>query len=264
MSSNSKLLFKDDEYTFGELWKAFCTNKSVYKSGEVVDLIDGEVIDISELTKYRAKYLDESINDLRDLGMKEWSLARKLKSEKDKIRLQELEVLYVNGTINSKELKQLIELKYDKNSLRQSYSFSSYMFVNTEIKLPELSNDDLGKFYKLCHFHLTHDSNKLKKTKNIKSRSVSVEIIGETLGIKSSSTYLFLSKLEKLNILKYIIMDKNKFMVINPIYMLNGKLTPINYMMFKEDIDKCLPNIPKELTDLWEMEFYEIGLIMEG
>ena len=89
----SKLVFKEDEYTFGELWKAYCTNKSVYKSGEVVDLSDGEVLDISELLKFKSKYLDETMNDLRDLGIAEWSISRKLKSEKDKIKLSELELL---------------------------------------------------------------------------------------------------------------------------------------------------------------------------
>lgn len=260
----SKLLFKEDEYTFGELWRAYCTKKSVYKSGEVVDLSDGEIIDISDLPKFKSKFLDETMNDLRDLGIAEWSISRKLKSEKDKIRLSELELLYSENRINTEELRQLIELKYDKEKLKESYSFSSYVFMNTEVPLPDLSNDDLGKFYKLCHFHLTHDSNKLRKTKNIKSKGVDVKLLCQTLGIKESATYLFLSKLEKSNILKYIQMDKIRFMVINPVYMLNGKLTPINYMLFKDSIDKYLPNIPTELSDLWEMEFNQIGMVVDG
>ena len=33
-------------------------------------------------------------------------------------------------------------------------------------------------------------------------------------------------------------------------------------MMFKEDVDIHLPNIPKELRDLWVMEFDEMGIEM--
>lgn len=260
----SKLFFKDDEYSFGELWRAYCTKKSVYKTGEVIDMSDGESIDISELPKFKAKYLDETMNDLRDLGVSDWSISRKLKSEKDKLRLAELELLYSEGRITVPELKQMIELKYDKEKLKGAYCFSSYMFINTGMPVPDLSNDDLGKFYRLCHLHLTHDANTLRKTKNIKSNGVNVKLLGKTLGIKDSTVYLFLSKLEKVNLLKYIQVDKTKFMVINPMYLLNGKLSPINYMLFKESVDEHLSTIPNELKDLWEMEFRQIGLMVNG
>lgn len=55
--------FKDDEYTFKELFSMALTKKNIYQQGEVVNLHTGEVFDISEIYQVKTKYY-ELLNDI--------------------------------------------------------------------------------------------------------------------------------------------------------------------------------------------------------
>ena len=253
-----ELEFKGDIYEYGELWKLHISGKKMFNEGEVIYLSTGEVFDIKDFSYHKNKYIGELVNDMKKLGIKTNSIKNKIKEEE---RLKFLEKKYKNKTIKSYELKELIGLKYNNTELKKMYSFSSYMIVNNNIKIPNLSDDYLGKFYKLCLLHLTHKDNMILDKKDIRSKPLTVNQIMDSLDIKKRAWYNFYNHLKKNNMITNIRIKDKSYLIINPVYVLNGKLTPINYILFKEDVDKFLPNIPQELKDLWEMEFNEIGII---
>jgi hypothetical protein len=256
----SKLIYKEDEYTYKELERLRNTKTHLFSEGEVLDTETGEVIDIRSLSKLRERYVQDAINNLYKVEENKSSLHRKMRLEDTKLKLIKLQEKYNSKNISIDELKMLISLKYDKNELKKSYSFSSYYFVNTNYKLPDLSFDELGKFHTLCYYFLTHKSNTLLNSKNKKSSPLTKEGMMELFKLKESSFYRFIGRLKEKNILDTFKVKDKTYYILNPMYALNGKITPINYIIFKEDVDKYLPNIPQELRDLWIMEFQEIGV----
>ena len=193
----SKLKFKEDEYSYRELWKLYVSGKTLFSNGEIEDINTGECFDISNFEIHKSKYIDEILNDMKDLEDDTSTISKKRRFEKNKLRLNELERLYNTEAITTNELRELVNLKYSSKELRDSYSFSSYSFINNSIELPNLSYDELGKFYKLCHYHLTHKSNILLTKSDIRSNPVTNSNLTELFNIKERALLSFLSKLKK-------------------------------------------------------------------
>jgi len=248
-----KLVFKEDEYTFSELWKLYNSKKTLFSEGEVEDLNTGECFDISKFEEYKLNYTSEIYEDLKDIDEGS-SLKRRLKFEADKKRLKELEESFELGLISPKELTQLIKLKYNSNELKQCMSYDHYVFLNLNTEIPDLTDGELGKFHKML-FKMTHRANELLKTKNIKSNPVGIGELMELFGVNDKSVYKFLNKLRSKNIIKEHTKDNKKYFSINPKYAINGRLNSYSYFLFKEDMEELFPNIPKEVIKLWEFEY---------
>lgn len=207
----------------------------------------------------RDVYTERAIEAVTVIDTYSSSLRSRLNMASKKKQLDELQEIYDKGEIEIKDLRRLIVMKYAKKDLIESFSYTSYYFVNTNAPLPDLTEAELGKLFKVLHSCFTHKHNTLLKTKNVKSNPLTPKYIGDVLGIKESQVYDFIKKLNKLGIIKYTIIDNNKHIMLNPIYLLNGKITPPMYSAFKEDIDKYFPLIPQEVKDLWLMESLDYG-----
>jgi predicted transcriptional regulator len=257
----SKLLFKDEEYTFKELWKFYSTKRKYYLEGEVLDVSSGEVIDISNLHTFRERFLQESLEDLNELDIDNWSVKKRLKYEKDKFRLSDLERLYNNNTITPEELKELIMLKYKTKDIKDTMCYEHYAFLNLKTESPPLSDAEIGKFYKML-LQMSQKANSLLTTKDVRSQPVSVDDLSILFNSSKSNIYKFLKKLKKLNIVKTFSMNEKEYMSINPKYAINGKITSHTYFLFKEDMKELFPNIPEEIIKLWEFEFLSSTVLL--
>lgn len=168
------------------------------------------------------------------------------------IRIKELEMKEIR---TENEIFELLKLKYNSKQIEQFGYFTTYSFNNQLAPDINLSYTDIGKFYTLINKHLTHKSNILLETFNIKSSKLTIETIMKTLDLKKTMAYSLLSSLKKENLIKEISILKQTYLMVNPIYVLNGRITPILYHFFKAEINDCFKNIPKELKELWEIQF---------
>lgn len=248
-----RLLFKEDEYTFKELWHHFISMKKIYSEGEVLDLDTGETFDISEFYKYKSNFSEEVYEGLKELS-DSTTLKRKLKADRDKNKLRELEDAFETGIISPDELRQLIKLKYNSKDIILAMNYEHFIFLNISTEIPNLTDGELGKFYKIL-FKMTHRANELLKTNNIKSNPVGVNELQELLGISERSVYTFLNKLKAKNIIKEHSKNNKKYYSVNPKYAINGRLNSYSYFLFKEDMEQVFPNVPKEIIKLWEFEY---------
>lgn len=248
-----KLKFKGDVYLFNEIWKLHSSGKILFATGEVEDVDTSDKFNITELKDYRAKYAGEISEGLKDLS-DPTSLRKKLKAERDRLRLKELEEMYEQGDITPDELKQLIKLKYNSKEVNETMSYEHYAFLNLGIEPPSLTDGELGKFYKIM-LKMTHKANSLLKTKNIQSNPISISEISELLNISKPNAYKYLKKLKKNNITKTFSMGDKEYMAINPKYAINGRITAQTYFIFKDEMNELFPNIPEEVIKLWEYEF---------
>lgn len=248
-----KFDYKGDIYTFRKLEECIINFPKLYSEGIVTEVDSGDNFNIKDISSKRDKYTEAYIDIVTTIDGYSNALNSRLRAASKKKELDLLEGKYLNKSITIEELTRLIVCKYNSKTLKETYSYTSYCFINTNVPLPNLSECELGKFYKLCHSFLTHKANTLLDTKNINSNPLTIKMLCDKLNLKESQTYDFMKKLNKLGIIKYHIIDEKKHIMVNPIYALNGKITPTIYSAFKKDIDSYFPLIPNELKDLWLM-----------
>jgi DNA-binding Lrp family transcriptional regulator len=142
-------------------------------------------------------------------------------------------------------------LKYG-NTCKAYINYENFIKINQ--KIPELTDSELGKFYKILT-KLTRKANTLLIKNDVKSNPLTKNEISQLINIDIKATERYLKKLKDKNIIKHISIGDKKYFMINPIYAVNGAIiSSYTYINFKEEIEE-LSNIPEELKTLWEYEF---------
>lgn len=249
-----QLEFKNDVYNFNELWRFKNSNKNLFQSGDVIDLETGEIFDISKLYEYRSRYMEDILEELKDIDDKTLSIKQKLTRQIKLDKIKRLELLFENNTISYEQLKHLIKLKYNSRDLSLAMRYNRFAYLNLDNSNNNLSDGDIGKLYKIVK-NMSHKANTLLKTENIQSNPLNVDDLSKIFNTTNSNTYKFLKRIKKENIVKTFKIDSKEYISFNPKYIINGVLNPLSYLLFKEDINSTFPNIPKEVLKLWEYEF---------
>jgi len=254
--------FKDDEYTFKELFSFHKSKKNLYKKGEVEDLSTGELFDISEVYDLKKKYYKE-LNDLKDTLEEQgttrlvWALTQ---NEKDR-RVRELNIKFKNNSIDFNEMELLMKLENDVKYDERFYvimnkrlgtfykKYHSFSYPN------EMTHADIGKLHLLLDF-MTYD-NEVRRTPRGNAKYPTSEELMTFMRINNeSSLSKFINKLKKLNIIAEDIRKKEyRTIHINPLFCdRNIKIYPELYKAFKEQLDGVLSDKEIRYLELLENE----------
>jgi len=235
--------------------------KETFDKGEFTFIETKEKFKISEIETLQSKLDIDSIEALKHSST--YSDRSKIKKKiiddhHNNLRIEELESELKNDIITIDSLKELIGLKY-KDKYKAYINYESYIKINH--KIPELSDGDLGKFYKILS-KLSHKANTLLTKKDIRSNPVTKEEIGNLLKLDIKPTERYLKRLRDKGIIKQVTMIDKVHLMVNPIYAFNGNtIGSYTYIYFKEDLNE-VSDIPEELKLLWEYEY--INSTIEG
>lgn len=255
-----KLIFMEDEYNFKELWGLHIAGKNLFSKGDVYDPNNNCHFDISKLSEYRSKYAGEIYNKLKEFG-EEDSLSKKMKKESKMNEIKRLENLFKSNEISPDELKALIKLKYTKEDIRGCMSYSHFIFLNTDIEVPDLSDGDLGKYHKIL-MKMSKKANSLLRHRKTSSNPLGISEIGELLEVSEGIVYKFISRLRSKDVVREFSVNGKKGYTINPKYAINGVLGAHSYFLFREDMRDLFPDIPEEIIALWEYEYMSTTIIL--
>ena len=226
--------------------------KHLFSDGECVDVTTGEVFDISKIDiVWKDKYskLDEDSKEVLDYN-KHRNLNQSLNSDINEIRKKELESKYSNVNITKEELIELIILKYNNYEIYLTYD--NYVKLNKQI--PDLSDADLGKFYKILN-KLTHKANTLLNKNDTRSNPMKKNDIAELLNLEIKATERYLKKLKDKGVIKLVVIGDKSHYMVNPLYAFNGSfIGSYTYINFRDEIEKLI-DIPDEVKSLWDYEF---------
>lgn len=223
----SKLIFKEDEYNLGQLIELRRLSPK-YKSGYVADTETGEILDISEIDKWRDLYIDELVSKpekLKVLNREDFAKNIKLYEKK-----------YEENRITKNELLELI--KY-KNSRYLEIDYDDYYIKNTNRPKPQnISISDYGRFNMLLD--MMSSSNKIQHKSN--GRQIKESDILEKLEFSTSKTFKnFISKMSKIGMLAVNGVKGKRFIHINPVYAKRRvKIDKTIYELFRDDLNEYL------------------------
>lgn len=257
-----KFIFKDDEYTFSELFNFHRSNKNLFKSGEVINTTTGEMFDISEIYDIKNKYYDE-LNNIKDTledrnsSTLVWALTQNEKNRK----LSELNHKFENGNISFDEMELLMKLE---NNV--SYEERFYVVLNKRLGTfykkyhtfsypKELTHADIGKLSLLLDF-MTYD-NEIRRTSRANANYPTTKELMEFMRVTDeSSLKKFIKKLKDLKIISEDVRKRTfRTIYINPLFCdRNIKIYPELYRAFKDDLDKTLTDKEKKYLELMEDE----------
>lgn len=223
----SKLFFKGNEYNLGQLIELRRLSP-MYKNGDVIDSETGELLDISNIDKWRDLYIDELVTKTEKL---------KVLDKKDSIKLIKMyEKKYSENRINKRELLELIKFK---NSRYLEIDYEDYYIKNADKPKPDsISFTDYGRFNTLLD--MMSSSNKVQHRTN--GRQIKeVELI-KKLDFNNPKTFKnFVYKLSKVGMLAFNGVKDKKFIHINPVYAKRRvKIDQTIYDLFKEDLNEYL------------------------
>lgn len=254
MRGKKNIKYKDEMYFMQRLVELHETEdlKSMFGEGECVDISTGEIFDIKDIKKiWLEKYsrLNEEARDVLDYN-KHYKLNKMLNNSIRGTRTKELEDKYLHKMISIEELEELIMLKYSSKEIYLSYE--SYIMVNREI--PNLSDADLGKFYKIM-LNLTHKANTILNKIDVRSNPMKKQDIAKILNIEVKSTEQYLKRLKDNRVIKEIVINNKKYLMINPRYAFSGNsVSPYTYTAFRDEVE-AFSNVPDEIKSLWDYEF---------
>lgn len=266
MSTGRKnILYKDKKYHINDLvsYRKNIDLKHIFEDGEFIFIPTGEIVEISKIEDFNFKLKQDAVEAIREAT--NYSDATKVKNKiidesykKQKIDELESKLNDDDNIISIEELKELIELKYGK-TYNVYINYENYIKINH--KIPDLSDAELGKFYKILS-KLTHKANTLLTKKDVRSNPITKNEISKLLNIDTKPTERYLKRLKDKGIIKQVTIVDKKHYMINPIYAFNGNsIGSYTYIYFKDEIDE-VSDIPKELKLLWEYEF--INSTIEG
>lgn len=241
----SRLLFKDTEYTYGELLELYLKNKKHYQEGEIIDLETGEIYNIKNIKENLSKpYINEIMNK-KDVNYKLKTLNNSILEEK-----------YKNKTITKDEMyKYLIAL--NQHTLTPNYNYDKgYIIVNLN-KIPlNITDAEYGKFHKMLSYLSTNHLNRISH-KN--QHPVSKLDLCNFLAYKKIEYFnKYLRKLKKYRLVEEQNYGETKYLIINPAYAKRSmELDRTIYLMFKEDLDECLTDEQKFYLN---MENEDVGI----
>jgi len=239
-------LFKEDLYTFKELFNFSLTGKNLFKSGEVINSETEEVFDIKDIKTVKNKYYDilnemvSTIGNNNDKRIK-WALVQEEKERRYYI----LHDKYSINEISVDDMAEYLKLKteLDKNFLNKrkmlSISYDKFIIVNIGEELPDsLTLVNVGRFYKMLFF-LSYTNKLTKQRKQV----VKKEELMKRLQLNSYSKYrTFIRLLMKNNVIREVPTTNNtKVILINPIYAnRNIRIDYTTFLLFEKDITKFL------------------------
>ena len=200
----------------------------MYKSGDVLDSETGELLDISDIDKWRDLYIDELITKPEKL---------KVLDKKDTIKLIKMyEKKYSENRITKQELLELIKFK---NSRYLEIDYEDYYIKNADKPKPDSINvTDYGRFNILLD--MMSSSNKVQHRAN--GRQIKEIELVKSLDFKTAKTFKnFIYKLSKVGMLAFNGVKDKKFIHINPVYAKRRvKIDQTIYDLFKEDLNEYL------------------------
>jgi len=224
-----------------------------FEDGNIQDLDTGKTYMISHIEDlYKSKY-KEFLDKGDILGYNKKTQVKKstLDNDLNSLKQSELESKFNDGEMSIEDLKELIILKYGEK-YKVCISYENYIKINH--KIPDLTDAELGKFYKILS-KLSHKANTLLTKKDIRSNPVTKNDLCELLNIDIKPTERYLKKLKDKGIIKQVNIGVKTHLMINPIYAFNGNIIgSYTYTYFKDDLDE-VADIPDELKLLWEYEF---------
>lgn len=240
--------FKDDEYTFKELFSMALTKKNIYQQGEVVNLQTGEIFDISEIYQVKTKYYEllnditNTVGNIHDNRIR-WAIEQESKENTYNILKEKYDKksITLDEMFDYLKLKKELDSNFLKNRSMFSISYDSYITLNIGERLPkDLKMVDKGRFYEMLYF-LSYD-NKLKKTPRKNGRAVKKEELMEVLELTNYNSFRkFMCNLAKLNVLTEVsTTNKTKVVILNPIYATTSDFTLEQYHidLFGEEVFK--------------------------
>lgn len=239
----SKLKFKEDEYSIIELIKYRATGKNIFKSGEVIDGLTGEIMDIQDIDRLRDQYYEEIKENANIIcDRKSNKLKWATKKEIEELKKELLQEKYNKKTITKDELLELIELKNEKRNNAFSIEYKNFITLNIGQKLPEvMSFSDKGKFYDMLYY-LAY-CNTLKHTPRKNGRVILKEDLMKLLSFNNYKSYRrFIGTLVKNNLIRELKNNNNtRIIIINPVYAnRNIRVDYTTYLCFKDDLDNFL------------------------
>lgn len=131
--------------------------------------------------------------------------------------------------------KSLSEIK---NELKNKYGDDIFTRKHTNNTiLPNLSDDEIGKFYRLMHTYLNYGNILLLK-KDIRSNPITNKDIQTYFDVKKRSVQSYMSKFRSNNVIKAIELNGKECFIVNPIYYkyYNFEYTEHLLSNFKDDI----------------------------
>jgi hypothetical protein len=251
--------FKDDLYSFEEIFDYHKGGKNLYKVGVVTNVETGDDFDISDVYKVKSKYY-EVLNDVKEI-LKDNKSRREIwalnETERDK-RIKELNSKYSKGTINLEDIELLLRLekgvKPEHNYYVTLENQGTFYKKNHRFKYPEgLSKTNIGNLHLLLDF-MTYD-NEIKRTPHNKALYPTIDELLEFMRLKDSSALSrVLTELKKHGIIEHKRKDGKKIIYINPLFSTrNLKIHPELYKRFKDSLDEVLS--PKEVKYLELLTF---------
>jgi len=252
-------MFKDDEYTFKELFSFYLTKKKHFQYGEVINTSTGEMFDISEIKDVKSQYYEllkevtNTIGNDNDRRIK-WAIEHEYKEN----RYKELKEKFEKDITNLEEMQEYIKLKkeFDSDFLKGrcefSISYDSFIILNINEKIPKtVKYIDKGRFLDMLHF-LSYD-NIMKHNPRKNGRAIKKEELMEELGFNDYSSYRkFINVLIKNNLIKEVpTNNKTKVIILNPIYVnRNIRIDYTTYLMFQSDLKKFLTKEEIKIIEL--------------
>jgi len=231
----SELRFKEGIYTLRDLLD-LKYKSPLYRTGEVEDMSDGEIIDIEDINIWKDKYIDELVPK-RELLKTEQRMSR------DK-NIEVLEEKYKDGTITKPELLELIKnmtLKDRDNKSRKylEIRYSEFYTINIGKEKPKrVTPSEYGRFFMLLDY--ISYKNKIQHSAN--GKKVKEELLSNHLEFKTVKSFQnFISKLSKANMLCKAGHGTQRFIHINPVYAKRKvKIDQTLYDLFKDDLKEYL------------------------
>jgi len=244
------LEYKGEAYSIYDLLLFYTDSRlKEFKEGEVTNLTDGTVFNISSIKKDLSLMNKEVINNAEHLSYYERAKLRNMLSDdENNKRILELNSKLENNDINIEELKELLFLEGDNfgyDSVDVSLINSDFIKLNqSNLFNPEIKDVILGKFLKLLM--LTTYENTVKRTNRGNSNNITKSELKKYLKISNDKTFsLTFQEMEKYDLLfRKQKAGKGFVIFINPLYAnRNNKFTldKTQYMLFKDDLKSKLP-----------------------
>jgi len=165
---NREFEFKEDIYTFEEIFNCHKGGKNLYKTGDVTDTETGDCFDISKVYAVKSKYY-EILNNVKEV-LRDTKSSREIwalnESEKEK-RIKELNSKYSKNIITLEEIELLLRLEKGVKPEHNYYvtlgDLGTFYKKHHKFKYPEsLSKANIANLTLLLDF-MTYD-NEIKRT----------------------------------------------------------------------------------------------------
>lgn len=243
--------FNGEMFNLLDLFHYHISGLNYFKEGDVVDTIDGNCFDISDIFNQKQKYHEEFINTVDKLGdLSSRNIANAMYKDEKEVLKKRLNKRYDKRDISLEELELLLKLESDTPISKNYYvgmkDSGTYYRKYHKFKYPEtLSITTIGRFTLLLDF-MTY-SNTIKRTSRENSNFPTADELMSFMRIENVKTLnRTLKELKDNRIINYRRENGKKIIYINPLCSeRNLKIHPEIYRMFKDELDEVLSDKDK-------------------